>query len=109
MERGAYQVGLSPTQYRRLSFRRLLQVNRAHSEKQKSAWQRTAVVSANVINHGGMGAPEGGAVEPSEVAPWAFGESQETSRGMSRERYEANMEKHRQRIAREQNQTESDG
>jgi len=109
LERGAYQVGLSPQEYRALSFRRLLQVNRAHSEQEKSAWQRTSVLAANIINHAGMGAPDGGAVKPSEVIPWAFGNAGETRRGMSRERYEANMEKHRQRITREQKQTEANG
>lgn len=99
-------MGLSPSQYRALSFRRLIQINRAHSEQERADWQRTATVSANIINHGGMGAPESGAVSPAEVAPWAFGEEAEHSRGMSRERYEANMERHRQRIKREQ--TESD-
>lgn len=94
-------MGLSPGEYRRLSFRRLMQLSRAFTEEQDARWRRTATLSAFIVNCAGMGAPEGGMVSPAEIAPHAFSEA-DHSQGMSRERYQENIKRHRERMEREQ-------
>lgn len=94
-------MGVSPSEYRRLTFRRLMQLSRAHTEQNDAQWRRTATLSAFIVNCAGMGQPKGGTVSPAEIVPHAFSDA-DHRRGMSRERYEANMKRHQERKEREQ-------
>jgi hypothetical protein len=100
LERIAYRAGLSPRDFHALSLSRLMRVCISHMEQEKAEWRRTATIGSFVINYGGLSAPDS-AVEPQEVLPHAFPNA-EASRGMTRERYEQNLQQHYKRLRREQ-------
>lgn len=78
-----------------------MRVCRSYMEEEKAQWRRTATIGSFLINYGGLASPDS-AVHPQEVIPHVFPDGEANARGMSRERYNKNLERHYKRLRREQ-------
>lgn len=75
-----------------------MQFFRVRRDKRQEQWRHTAVLGSLFVNNSGLSGPKT-PVKPQDIAPHAFPSSTQT---MSKERMRRNLERHKQRLRREQ-------